>query len=301
MKKVIFFVGFNNDYDKIDIEVLENNYETISFSINRFYLKIHRLGKKLAFLRFLSHFVSIYFKKKIDKKFVELNADLVLFKDDYDYVNFFQFCLLPKVLIIRNSRNSDFFDKYNIEKNLCYSFDYKDCNINNIKKYNQYTSGKYLYDKYNININITCDVTFLGKDKNRRALLDEIRDTISKKWETNFFIVDDHSTNSFTYIEYLKFQLSGRAILDVVKDGQSSETMRFLEALSTGRKVITNNDSVRNHELFNENNVLVFNTIDELSQNINEFLLLPNLSYEKSVLNKYSSYFVLGKIIEENT
>ena len=299
-KKSILFVGFINDYDLIDLELLRDDFNVETLDMSFFSLKFMRLCNKIKWLRFLSWTVKFIFLYKVHKVNTSKVLELTVFKDDYDYINFFNVYKTKRILILRNSRDHDFFNKYNIDTNICYSFDSKNCTQLGLCHYDQYTSVKYLMSRGYLSIGNSQEAIFLGKNKNREKLLSSIDAAISKYIDTNFRIIGDNEKNVFSYLEYLNFQLSGTIVLDIVKEDQSSETMRFLEGLVTGKKIITNNISVLNHGLYHPNNVLYFDSITSLRSNVGDFLLSPVYKYDDDEIIKYTSDYVLTKIINEN-
>ena len=94
--------------------------------------------------------------------------------------------------------------------------------------------------------------------------------------------------------------LSGYIILDIIQDGQSTETMRLIEALAAKRKVITNNMEVIHHELYLASNILYFNNIEDLKRNIDEFYHKKFDDIFETKLKKYSGKEILKEIILDN-
>ena len=145
-----------------------------------------------------------------------------------------------------------------------WSFDYKDCVRYNLLFNNQFG---FIIGKRREPIDLETDVFFIGLDKNR---FDTIKD-IEKKLnsfglKTEFLVVKDKTSNKSkngyissmlsygTVIEKVK---RSHCILDLVKDGQTGVTLRFIESAFYGKKIITNNKYVLNHPLYSKERVFI--------------------------------------------
>ncbi|OED96260.1 hypothetical protein [Vibrio breoganii] len=286
MNKKIVFIGFENDYDKIGVEELKTIYDIRTININK---TVRKVIKKLSLSHDRFHrVIAILIRLRLK---LHRNS-LVLLKDENDYIGMQKYSSTKLVLILRNTINE--LDWLKNKKSRIYSFDIKDCEKYNLLTYDQYAPTVKVETG-----SITSDIVFVGTDKGRSSLLKGIEKTLSHKYQVNISVIKD-SNNSMTYLDYIKFQLTGKVILDIVKESQTTESMRFVEALSNGRKVITNNIAVKKHKLYNESNVMYFSNLTELSLNIDKFISTKFQNYNKQELSSFTSLCVLDKIIREN-
>ena len=108
----------------------------------------------------------------------------------------------------------------------------------------------------------------MGQDKNRFELIKNIEKKLrSFNLNTDFYIVRDKTSkkdentgiieNMLPYLEVVDKLKSSRCLLELVKNGQTGVTLRFIEAAFYGKKVITNNKSVVRHPLYDKTRVFI--------------------------------------------
>ena len=86
--------------------------------------------------------------------------------------------------------------------------------------------------------------------------------------------------------EVADIMLKSKAVLDIQHPKQTGLTMRTIETLGAGKKIITTNKDILHYEIYSESNVCI---IDRENPEINQYFI--NLDYEElkpSVLEKYS-------------
>lgn len=86
------------------------------------------------------------------------------------------------------------------------------------------------------------------------------------------------------YDEVLRRIAGATAIIDMVQPGQRGITLRSLEALFYGKKLITNNPSVRNQPFYRIENVYL---IREDPRRLSDFLTEPYLLVEESIAARH--------------
>lgn len=185
--------------------------------------------------------------------------------------------------------------KLNKVKNLIsiYSFDKNDC-----KKY----GFKFSPMIYNLDIKykkeeIIYDVIFVGYLKNRVQLLTELYNKLQEfSASTYFYVLDNIKTKDkvpfelhdtyLEYDEYRKKMICSKAVLDIVQDGQIGLTIRTMETICYGKKLITNNLDIINYDFYNKNNIFVIG-IDDINT-LEQFIKLPFVPIPSEVLKKYN-------------
>lgn len=163
-----------------------------------------------------------------------------------------------------------------IRKNV-WTFDKSDS-----KKYGWQLNSQVYFKTNNILYNDTNCVKrafFCGRDKGRRSILSSLGTELRRNGVLcDFFLVDSCDckddnitilTNEMQYKEFLTHIKKSEIIVDLVKNDQTGLTVRALEALYFGKKIITNNHEIVHERLYNENNVYV---IKEKYVGLNTFL-----------------------------
>lgn len=119
------------------------------------------------------------------------------------------------------------------------------------------------------------DVTFIGQSKGREQKLREIEKTMNEKGlKTFFYIVPDRKfpflfskgLRPLPYDDFLSHVGKSRAVLNYVYEGQTGLSLRDIEALSNGVKLITNNASIRHQFFYNKEDIFILgeDNMDEL-------------------------------------
>jgi hypothetical protein len=99
------------------------------------------------------------------------------------------------------------------------------------------------------------DLVFIGRDKGRRDLIHHAADlarSVGGRAHINIVAPDEPYV---PYRQVLATAGRSRAVLDIVQEGQQGLTLRAMEALFLGVRLITNNDAVLNAEHYPSENV----------------------------------------------
>ena len=138
------------------------------------------------------------------------------------------------------------------------------------------------------------DVLYVGRDKGRAEYLFQIERELRKNGlRTYFHICADRQYLRFkkryykrllTYEEYLDLLVDSKAILNIVPEGQTSVTQRELEAVFDGLKCITNNQGIKQFELYDES---IFYIIDKDNRSIKDFLNMETKAADTEILKQY--------------
>ena len=67
-----------------------------------------------------------------------------------------------------------------------------------------------------------------------------------------------------TYREMLEHTVNARCLLDINQEGAVGYTSRFLEAVMYGRRLITNNPSIRASKFFSSGYIQIVDKIEEI-------------------------------------
>ena len=146
------------------------------------------------------------------------------------------------------------------------SFDELDC-----QRYKMYYNTQYYFSSIQLpDVSICYDVSCVCKDKGRGAVLLKLENYLnSLGLKTYFHICKDNTSSDssginykpqVSYDEILKIVAQSKVIIDITQDKQNGLTLRPLEAIFFGKKLITNNKSIEKCRFYSENNICVIDT-----------------------------------------
>lgn len=201
-----------------------------------------------------------------------------------------------KSLNFRNSKNIDTY---------FHTFDPGDA-----KKYNMILQNQIFSEEIIKNLpiknNPTIDFFFIGKDKGRMAYLSELN-TKLRNWgfKTRFIVLSKKHDNKpcegleiinreVPYDDVLQMIGNSKAIVDITKDSQTGLTLRCLEGIFLGKKVLTDNDSVKTLPFYDEN---IFMITKDISKEKLENFLANNMEISSESKKDFSVEFWLKNII----
>lgn len=124
----------------------------------------------------------------------------------------------------------------------------------------------------NLSMDIRQDILFIGSDKGRMKSLQELEREFSSNGLSFYYRVVPDKRTTYTqeqsahllkeripYTQIAKAIAESNAVLDFTSAGQSGITLRSMECIFFGKKLITNNDDVVHYDFYNENNVFLLN------------------------------------------
>ena len=140
---------------------------------------------------------------------------------------------------------------------------------------------------------ITKDVFFIGTEKGRKTDIDEMKRHLGKYLEKIDIRIADNTkcwydnryTRYLSYMENCKEIASTRILMEVVQKGQTGLTLRSMECIFWGKKLVTNNKSILDSEIYHPNNIFVVG-----HNKWDEFISFIDNSYipiESKILKKY--------------
>ena len=187
-----------------------------------------------------------------------------------------------------------------------WSFDKKDC-----EKYHMNYNTQYYFKSYEIPQNkILHDVYFLGTDGGRMQKIQEIYHQLKQfQMDLDFHIlvskipeevsIDSRCfiTNKMEYKENLKHIGESKAILEILRDGQSGQTLRALECLFFKKKLITNDSNVKKYEFYHPNNIFILG--ENSIENLPEFMQKQFVEIDPEIVDKYDCKAWMERFFEE--
>ncbi len=290
------FIGFQHSYSKVCLEKyirLENNFYYAGTGRNGFTNKI----QKLHCCEFINKYIDLPFKSIWFNDFSELNLAsrdkicfvfsksqswLLQYKDGLYIKKLKKIYPNCKIILYLWDLISSYY-KFNV------TFFKEKCD--SILTYDQGDAEKYgliycptPYSKIAISNNTQIeafDVYFCGKAKNRLNELLEIYDYLERNnLSCRFFITGVPKkkqkykksiiyNKKISYYHNLQYLQKAKFVLDVVQKGSKGDTLRIKEAVTYGKKIITNNTEVKNNTYYSENSICIFERVSDISR---EFL-----------------------------
>ncbi|MGC4128120.1 MAG: hypothetical protein QM564_00875 [Bergeyella sp.] len=90
------------------------------------------------------------------------------------------------------------------------------------------------------------------------------------------------------YTEVLQDVKNAKCLLDFSNDFHNGLSFRTFEALRFEKKLITNNQIIKNYDFYNPANIFVWNEDDIDSKNLEEFMKTPYKKIDEKIKQKYS-------------
>ena len=180
-----------------------------------------------------------------------------------------------------------------IKKSECeiWSFDKSDC-----KKYHlNYNNQFYFNELDNKEYEDIYDAVFIGKNKKRVKLLEEIKKHIGNNDKVKFLIKPDSNEliddsmilhENISYEDVVNLIKHSKCIVDIVKSGQEGLTLRVMESIFYKKKLITNNIEILNYDLYLKDNIFIVG-IDKWER-LEEFINSKYVELKKEILEKYT-------------
>lgn len=155
------------------------------------------------------------------------------------------------------------------------------------------------------------DLYFIGYDKGRLKIIKKLIKELDGNIRYKFYILGDKykkysgedkkilEKGQLNYKEVVENIKKSRCILDLNQEEQSGLTLRIMEGIFYGKKIITNNSFVKNYDFYNHNNILILNFEKDrnIKNKIKEFLMKEYIPIFKEIIKKYSVEYWFESII----
>ena len=182
--------------------------------------------------------------------------------------------------------------------------------------YDDYDSRKYsinLYkniwihdDIYRDKQNPEYDIFFIGRDKGRGKKLISLENELEKRGLKTKFIITKNGRFSrkksfyqdeIEYDAILDYDSKSRAILNYTMDNQEGITLRDMESVVIGVKLITTNKNIINKDIYNKNNVFILG-VDNI-EDINSFLSKEYVNVWDNIKYKHTFEAMIDEITND--
>lgn len=144
--------------------------------------------------------------------------------------------------------------------------------------------------------NPSWDICFIGRDKGRYKELMLLKDSFSQMGIRAYIrLIADFSFTRFfrsqysapiSYQDYLDVVSDSKAMLDLVQNGQVGPTRRVMEALFSGKKLVSNNADLVNCDFYRPENIFILGR--ESMDGLSAFLASPFVPLDEEILASYS-------------
>lgn len=149
------------------------------------------------------------------------------------------------------------------------------------------------------------DVLFVGTDKGRKTYVKELEHLLTnERIKCDFRVVDNFKSlfttdysREVSYLDLCNLICNAKVLLDVVQEGQYGLTLRIMEAILFGKKVITTNQYLAKDEDFSSNeNIYILDKYN--LKGLKSFILKPIVPYNENLKQKYSFYSWIERLIK---
>ncbi len=195
--------------------------------------------------------------------------------------------------LVKTVKMNDFEELREKYLDICLSFDHGDC-----KKYNM-TYYPLVYSPYKISIesNEKSDVYFVGKAKDRLAMIIQIYEKLSEAGLICDFNITGVSKqnrvydgkinyiDSMRYIDNLRHIQSTKCMLEIMQGGGLGFTLRYGEAIMYDKKIITNNTEIVNAPFYSSKRIHVIQKPSDIDISFpNCEPVIANYNYKEKLL-----------------
>lgn len=300
---------FNRDIENSLKKISLSNNDTIKVLKIKWKNKENLLGKIKRYLCFkLKKMEWILDCGEIEKE-IFLKSDYVLFFDVYEdyYLNLIRDKTSKSKEIFWLWNKIEYSYIYNLKKfsKNIWTFDKKESEETKINYFPQFywrRKEEIVREKY--------DVYFVGQDKGREARVLEIKESLDglkfkikiilKKYTKEIFKYifknteerKNYSLNNINYEEIVEDIKKSRAILELTKKKQAGLTLRALEALFYEKKLITDNENIKEYNFYNSDNIFILRQNEKIDskkkKELENFLKTDLKVISKEIKKQYS-------------
>lgn len=174
-----------------------------------------------------------------------------------------------------------------------WSFDIEDC-----KRYDMKHNTQYYFKSFQLPmVDVKNDIYFLGSDGGRKEMIGKWNKEFQKiGLKTDIHVITDLIDEEEQYIEILQKEkmsyqenlehiAGSKAVLEILREGQSGQTLRALECLFYRKKLITNDNRVKNYDYYNKENIFILG--EDNIQKLPQFLEQPSAVVSDELIEKY--------------
>lgn len=309
MKKFLICTGEDNFFDKKGTMFKSNNK-----NLNIVFEKMYTSNSFFSKL-----------KRNLGYPFIKSEVREIWKSDlkDYDVIILFEIIVKNSIIKLIREKNPNiriiiyFRNQFsNVkEKNLSlkylkkYNCEFWTYNIDDCKRYGfkyncQFWNLNYL-DLLDKNTKSEHGCLFLGRVKNRIDDIKTLHDILkTNKIDDYFYLVpkteyvfDKNYDNIYLdYLEYLKLLNKSKCVIDLVGEDNYGLTLRPLEAMFLGKKLITNYKKIKSYDFYNPKNIFILGYDRE--EELKSFVESPFEKIDTKISSEYNFDNWLNKFMK---
>jgi len=308
----VYFLGWKAQYEQLFIKHLAENYDVVYLQPSRLWNRVNRALNKFLSGRWGAHLADLYVRR------AGFSAGDILVCNEGEIHRKFNASIArsfpgAKVLLVRDLIDAGFLEKWAGLFDTVYSFDSQQCETLGMAYLHQFfplgfSHAKAVAASYN---QARKKALFIGREKGRGDALTRLADTLVEcGCEVDFRILVDerfpdktsyHVTKLVDYRDYVLASADADIIVEINQSGQAGVTLRTLEAAYFGKKLITNNKSVRELSFYNPCNVYVLDEFQALSvEALMGFLDSGIEPVSSSAVYEYSPEYMLETLLQRH-
>ena len=139
------------------------------------------------------------------------------------------------------------------------------------------------------------DFFFIGINKGRVDKLNILANELKMRGYTFKFMIYPQGEDAYPNIKYLdklisceealEFLKKAKIVVELLQENQVGMTLRILEGIMLGKKILTNNASVKESDLYNPANIFIWG--ERSWEDLDSFVTSEFVRYDRTVLSKY--------------
>lgn len=303
----IYFINWTASYEIRMIDYLTDHYPVCSVTTPASLNWLSRKFKRVKFFKKIlaNIFIRRYLPKLTTKDVIIYNDSHVLKRLNPEIIEALK---CQRILLLRNPVSVDFIQEMKMRFERIYGFEELICQQSVIDYIPQFFPIG--FNDRDVGVNSWKPIRhrrcyFIGKDKGRFAVIKALAEQLRKHdCDLNFQIVRDNTSKevsqlycdkNITYEQNLVNARETDCIVDITQDAQIGWTLRVLEALYFNKKLITNNISLLNSNIYSSHRVFIIG--HDSWDRFSDFLEAELKPLRDDILYQYSPDYMIERII----
>ncbi|WP_447751726.1 hypothetical protein [Pseudomonas nicosulfuronedens] len=310
----IFFLGWKAEYERAMIESLAESFDVrivqVPGYVRRIYRLFRSLGKRLPVPMPLE-----WLGRRVNARHGEGPGDILVCNEG-ELLHGINAGIAStfkghKVLLVRDLVERPFIEAVRNLFDRIYSFDPEQCALLGVERLDQFfpfdeAAARRLADRPDTTgEGRTCH--FLGRDKGRAATVLDIAEALKGQGcKLDFHIVRDktspavsahHVAAIYPYRESLRMTLEADVLVEVNQVGQAGYTLRVLETLFFGKKLLTTNARVKQEAFYDPERFFVWGV--DPAEDLPRFLDARPAPVSAETLYRYTPAAMIERLLAE--
>ena len=129
------------------------------------------------------------------------------------------------------------------------------------------------------------DTFFIGREKDRKTTIENASSILKENNVDALIYLANNKETLCSYSQYLEYLSKTKTILDIVRPNQSGLTLRCMESLFLGKKLITTNPKVSDYDFYNPQNIFILGEDD--SRRLVDFINSKYINIDEEIISNY--------------